>query len=61
MARIYTMISMVASNDGEEFTDKLNQKIEELQNPDKGKYVEIQFQANVTQAVALVLQYKEER
>ena len=61
MARIYTMISMVASNDGEEFIDKLNQKIEELQNPDKDKYVEIQFQANMTQAVALVLQYKEER
>ena len=59
MAKIYTMIGMVASDDGEEFTDRLNQKINELQNPDKGKYVEIQFQANMTQAVALVLQYKE--
>ena len=60
MARVYAMIGMVASNDGEEFTDKLNQKIEELQNPAKGKYVEVQFQANGNQAVALVLQYKED-
>ena len=60
MARVYTVIGMVASNDREEFTDKLNQKIEELQNPAKGKYVEVQFQANLNQAVALVLQYKED-
>ena len=59
MARIYTTIGMVASNDGEEFADKLNKKIAELQNPAKGQYVEVQFQISVSQAIALVLQYKE--
>ena len=60
MARVYTVIGMVANGDGEAFTDDLNKKIAELQNPAKGKYVEVQFQANGAQAIALVLQYKEE-
>ena len=59
MAKVYTMIGMVASNDGEEFTDSLNKKITELQHPAQGQYVEVQFQANMNQAIALVLQYKE--
>jgi hypothetical protein len=59
MARFYTAISMVASNNAEEFTSKLNKKIAELQYPAEGKYVEVQFQTNMNQATALVLQYKE--
>lgn len=59
MARFYTAISMVASNNAEEFTSKLNKKITELQYPAEGKYVEVQFQTNMNQATALVLQYKE--
>ena len=60
MAKVYTMIGMVADDDGDGFTDKLNKKIAELQNPAKGKYVEVQFQANMAQAIALVLQYEED-
>ena len=60
MAKIYTLIGMVVSHDGEEFTDKLNKKIAEFQRPAKGLYAEVQFQANMTQAAALVLQYKED-
>ena len=59
MARIYTMIGMVASNNAEEFTSKLNNKIAELQRPAEDKYVEVQFQTNMNHATALVLQYKE--
>ena len=59
MAKVYTMIGMVANDNGDEFIDKLNQRIAELQNPAEGKYIEIQFQANMAQAVALVLQYEE--
>ena len=59
MARFYTAISMVASNNAEEFTSKLNAKIAELQHLAEDKYVEVQFQTNMNQATALVLQYKE--
>lgn len=59
MARVYTTIGMVASNNADEFMDKLNKKIAELQNPAKGLYVEVQFQTSINQAMALVLQYKE--
>ena len=59
MARVYTTIGMVASNNADEFMDKLNKKIAELQNPAKGQYVEVQFQTSINQAMALVLQYKE--
>lgn len=59
MARVYSAISMVASNNAEEFTSKLNQKIAELQHPAEGEYVEVQFQTNMYHATALVLQYRE--
>ena len=60
MARIYTTIGMVARNNGEEFMDELNKKIAELQNPDKGQYVEVQFQTSISQVIALVLQSRED-
>ena len=59
MSRQYLQIGIVSDTDSDKFLDMLNKRIVEFQNPAKGFFAEVQFQANASQAVALVLQYKE--
>lgn len=59
MSRQYLQIGLVSDTNGDEFLNMLNKRIIEFQNPAKGFFAEVQFQANASQAIALVLQYKE--
>lgn len=60
MRKVYLETAMIASQDGAEFQNWLNQKIETWQNEDSRNQVEVQFCANGTQAIALLLKYKME-
>ena len=58
MARYYYEISMIANTDGESFNELITNQISKWQN--EGYYVEVQFSANNSQVIALLLKYKEE-
>ena len=60
MRKVYLETAMIASQDGAEFQNWLNQKIEKWQNEDSRNQVEVQFSANGAQAIALLLKYKME-
>lgn len=58
MARHYYEINMIANTAGDTFNALITNQISKWQN--EGYYVEVQFSANNSQVIALLLKYKEE-
>ena len=60
MKKVYLETAMIASQDGAVFQQNITRQIEKWQNEDSRNQVEVQFSANGTQAIALLLKYKME-
>lgn len=60
MKKVYLETAMIASQDRAEFQNLVTRKIETWQNENPRNQVEVQFSANGSQAIALLLKYKME-
>lgn len=60
MKKVYLETAMIASQDGAEFQNLITRKIGVWQNEDSRNQVEVQFSANGSQAIALLLKYRME-
>ena len=60
MKKVYLETAMIASQDRAEFQNLITRQIETWQNEDSRNQVEVQFSANGSQAIALLLKYKME-
>ena len=60
MKKVYLETAMITSQDSAEFQNLITRKIGAWQNEDSRNQVEVQFSANGSQAIALLLKYKME-